>query len=73
MEMTKEEILHAKSSREVLRWMKQFPENIDPEVAALFNKLAREEFRERYPEYKDGDYIDLNPREETSSPSGSSE
>ena len=43
---TKEEILRATTSHEVLEWMKATPPPHPPEVAELWNKLLAKEFEE---------------------------
>lgn len=48
MDETKAQILKAKTAGEVLRWMKRQPQ-IDSEVSAYFNLLAKREFEERNP------------------------
>lgn len=49
MDKTREEILQAETAREILRWMKAHPEQADAEVAARFNRLAREEYLKNHP------------------------
>ena len=44
---TKEEILEAKSAKEVLKWIQANPDEFDAEVGEYFNELARQEFRDR--------------------------
>ncbi len=43
MDVTKEEILNATRSSDVWKWIKSHPDEDHTEVAAHFNKLAREE------------------------------
>ena len=60
-DLTKEEILQATRSSDVWKWIKQHQEEDLTEVAAYFNKLAREESRREHPDFEPGDYIDLRP------------
>ena len=63
MDLTKEEILQTTDAADVLRWMQRHLDEDCTEVAALFNKLAREEFERNFPEYAPSTHIDLNSRE----------
>ena len=57
---TKEEILKAKTSREVLEWMKKNSAVVDEEVGQYFNELARKEFRESIgPDYDPDTHYDF--------------
>ena len=49
MDKTKEEILQAETSGEILRWIKAHPEQTDEEVAVRFSRLAREEYLKNHP------------------------
>ena len=60
---TKEEILKAKTSQEVLEWIKKNPTIVDEEVGQYFNELARKEFRECIgPDYDPDTHYDFNTR-----------
>ena len=60
---TKEEILQANTSAEVLRWLQALPPPHPPEVAEYFNYLAAKELREYIgPDYDPETHYDIPKR-----------
>ena len=55
----KEDILKAKTAKEVLVWIKENPELFDEEVGEYFNELVRKEFRARIPDYDPDTHYDF--------------
>lgn len=51
MEISKEEILNATRSGDVLHWMQDHPDEDLTEVAKHFNELCRKEFISSIPNY----------------------
>ena len=56
---TKEEILMAKTAKEVLAWIQAHPDQVDDKGGEYFNVLARKEMESRVPDYNPDIHYDF--------------